>query len=288
MNRDKELVSFADLSPMELRALQMKLAGILEAFDLFCRENGLCYYLVGGTLIGAVRHKGFVPWDDDLDVAMPREDYEKMFLLWDNKRNRYKALRPSQNILTGVHIGLIRDSETTCIYDYARDYDICHGLKIDIEPIDGCPESKLARRKQKFFCLVYGLMSAQRVPNHGSVMNKKLAKIILSIIRSKKLRYRIFSFAETQVKKYRISECKNVRIDYGYTFNKNVFGSPQMAEFEGKMYPIPYDYDTYLKRYYGDYMSYPPQEQCKPMTKVSFYDPDNSYKKYKGIEYCIK
>lgn len=288
MKEDKKLLSFADLSPEQLRTLQLKLVGILEALDAFCKEKNLRYYLVGGTCIGAVRHKGFIPWDDDLDVAMPREDFEKLFRLWDNENNKFKVLRPSKEMLTGVHIGQMRDSETTCIYDYAKNYDICQGVKIDIEPIDGCPDSILGQKMQRFFCLVYGLMSAQRQPNHGSNARKVIAKIVLAVIRSKKLRYKIFNFAERQIKRYKINECNYVRVGYFFVYDKVVFGEPKMTEFEGKMYPIPSNYDFYLRREYGNYMQYPPQEQRKPVTKVYFYDPNTSYKQFKGIEYCIK
>lgn len=286
-NDKNNLIDLAEFSPEQLRTLQLKLVGILEAFDSFCKENDLRYYLVEGTCIGAVRHKGIIPWDDDLDVAMPREDFEKMFRLWDNENNRYKALRPTKDLLTGVHIGLIRDSETTYIDEWAKDYDICQGIKIDVVPIDGCPDNPIKERIQKFFCLVYGLMAAQRVPNGGTKAMKIEAKIILSAIRSKKIRYWLFSFAEKQVKKYKMEDCSRVRFGYWGIYPKEIFDKRFMTEFEGKMYPIPADYDVYLKKTYGDYMKMPPEEKRKPRSTVYFYDPNTSYTKFRGTKYLV-
>ena len=288
MKKRDGLYYFEDMTPQELRTLQLKLVGILEELDHFCREHNLRYYLMGGTCIGAIRHKGFIPWDDDLDVAMPREDFETMFRLWDNENNRYKVLRPSRDVLTGVHIGQIRDSETTCIYDYARNYDICQGVKIDVEPVDGAPNSLFAQKIQRFHCLVYGLMTGQRPPNHGSDARRLFARIVLSLIRSPQLRYKLFRAAERKIRKYKFENCEKVRVSYNHIYDKKMLGEPCMKEFEGKLYPVPGDYEGYLRNEYGDYMQFPPENERKPVTKVFFYDPDTPHIKYKGIKYCVK
>ena len=283
----EEKVDFSKFTPEEIRTLQLRLLGILDAFDAFCRANHLTYFLSAGTMLGAVREKAFIRWDDDMDVSLPRKDYEKLFRLWNNENNRYQLLRPTKNVLTGVHIGQLRDAETTCIYPYARDFDICQGIKIDIEPIDGCPDGKFAQKIQWLFCRVYGLMAAQRVPNKTTESMKKQARIILSLIRPRRLRYWLFRFAERQLSKYDLDKCSLARIDYYWIFDRDVFSEQVMTEFEGRMVPIPKGYDRYLKVMYGDYMKLPPEEKRKPETVVSFYDPDTSYREYKGIKYCV-
>ena len=282
----EDLFYFSDLSHEELRSLQLKLTNLLNVFDEFCKENKLRYYLTYGTCLGAVRHKGFIPWDDDLDVTMPRDDFERLFQLWNNVDNRYQLLRPTKNVLTGVHIGQLRDSETTCIYDYAKDYDICQGIKIDITPLDGCPDNKLLQIKQGFFCRVYGLMSAQRVPNHGSKKIKMLAKWVLFFIRSRNLRFLIFHYAEQQVKKYKFVDFDKIRCAYNLILDKKIFGEPLYVEFEGKLRPVPQEYDKYLRIHYGNYMDFPPEEKRKPETKVFFLDLNSPHAKYKGNKYC--
>ena len=129
---EEKLIRFADLDKEEFRRLRLKMVEMLTAFDDFCHENGLQYFLTNGTCLGAIRHKGFIPWDDDMDIALPREDYERLFEIWPNQGNKYQLLKPGKTTLTGVHIAQLRDSTTTCIYEYAKNYDICHGVKIDI------------------------------------------------------------------------------------------------------------------------------------------------------------
>ena len=283
-----QLFRFADLNAEDFRKLQLKIVEMLFYFDDFCKKNNIQYSLSAGTCIGAVRHKGFIPWDDDLDVLLTRDNYEKLFQLWNNDGNRYQLQKPSDKMLTGFHIGLLRDSYTTCIYDFAKDYDICHGLKIDIEVMDGCPDSKFAQMRQKFFCNIYGLMAAQRVPNHASKIKKLFAKIILCVIRSPKLRFRLFSSALEKVKKYRFQDYKLVRLNYGMIFNKCDLEETIEVEFEGRLIPIMKGYDVFLHRIYGDYMQFPPIDKRIPETKVVFLDLDNSYTKYKGVYYCVQ
>lgn len=289
MENSKEEFYFSSLSQEELRKMQIKLLNILEVFDDFCRKNNLRYYLAAGTCLGAVRHKGFIPWDDDLDVSMPRDDFERLFKLWNNKNNRYQLLRPSQKIITGVHIGLLRDSDTTCIYEYARNHNICHGMKIDIEVLDGCPSNPILRKIQRFYGMMYAILSAQRIPNNGSSMRKKLAKVILGIIKSRKVRFKLFSFALKNVKRYRMDKSDLVRVAYSpLVFRKEVFGTAVMKEFEGRKYPVPTEYDIYLKKMYNNYMQLPPKSDRKAHTKCFFYDPDTPYIKYYGKKYCTK
>lgn len=284
----EKLIRFADLSKEEFRRLQLKMVEMLSVFDKFCEDNNLQYFLTNGTCLGAIRHKGFIPWDDDMDIALPRDDYERLFELWNNEGNRYQLLKPNKDTLTGVHIAQLRDSATTCIYEYAQNYDICHGIKIDVESIDGCPDGRAARFIQGFHCKVYGLMAAQRVPHHASYLMKIFARIVLAAVPSHKVRYFLFSNAEKQVKKYKIQDCKKLRFNYGLILDKDIYKEAIRVEFEGEPRPVTKEYDRYLTSVYGNYIQLPPQEKRIPETEVVCFDLDNSYIKYKGIKYCVK
>ena len=281
------MVYFSDFTQPQLRELQLRLCEILDWFDEVCKKYGLMYYLAGGTCLGAVRHHGFIPWDDDLDVAMPRKDYEKFWELGQRGMlgNRYVAVRPTQHQNTGFHIMQVRDSMSTCIYTHSVDLDICHGIKIDIDAIDGCPSDKKGRIIQWFWLNVHGLYSAQRIPNQASKKKKMLARVLLKIVPSKIIRSKIWTYAERQYSKYDYDKCVFVRDAGDKYWDKSVWGEPVYMKFEGKKRPIPAKYDEYLRGYYGDYMQFPPEELRRPETVVAFYDLNKSYVNYKGIEY---
>ena len=136
-------ISRGDLQKLHELTLQMA-----EVFVDFCRKNHLTCYLCGGGCIGAVRHKGWIPWDDDLDFFMPREDYEKAVKLWkiQMKDSRYKMELSDQEHIIGNLFFVIRDSETTYIKPYQKDMDITQGIVLDVLPLDGYPDGWFARK----------------------------------------------------------------------------------------------------------------------------------------------
>ena len=273
-------ICFKDLSSEELRKLQLKLTGILSEFADFCEKHGLTYFLSAGTCLGAVRHKGFIPWDDDLDVCLPRPDYEKLTLLWNKEHpdGRFVLCRPGENELTGVHITQIKDASTTCVYAYSEKYDICQGIKIDVEPLDGAPKGRFARFRQDFNANLYGLFAAQRVPLHNQPGWKKLvAKIVLPVFKHKHFCYKVFSKAERKVKKYDIANASYVKWNYGAVYDKDLFLPVKKLEFEGRMYSVPNKYDEFLTMMYKDYMSLPPEDKRFPVSKVLKFDLDHAY-----------
>ena len=112
-----------EISVEELKKLELD---ILKYLKNVCSENGLTYYLAFGTLLGAVRHKGFIPWDDDIDVWMPREDYEKLKIIMRNKVNsRYLFVTPKEYKNYGVAFGKIIDKKTLLVEEsYSSEYDL--------------------------------------------------------------------------------------------------------------------------------------------------------------------
>lgn len=280
---------FKDLSPEDLRKLQLRLTAILDEFDSFCKKHNLTYFLTAGSCLGAIRHQGFIPWDDDLDVCLPRKDYDKLTKLWNkcHPKGEYVLCRPGKDILTGVHITQIKDSSTTCVYRFSKQYDICQGIKIDVEPLDGAPDSKLGQLKQTFYANLYGLFAAQRVPTHYQPTWKKIvARMVLPVFNHKKFCYKVFSMAEKKVKKYNIDKCRYVKWNFGaihQVYEKDVFLPVSYAMFEGKMRPVPHKTDEYLRLIFNDYMQMPPVEKRIPITKVLAYDLDHSYDEYRKL-----
>lgn len=287
---------FIDFNTENLKGLQKKSLIMLKYFKEFCRENGLTFYLCGGCCIGAVRNNGFIPWDDDVDVFMPRNDYEKLSYLWNEKADtkKFSCVRNTKDKFSGNIFITIVDNNTTLIKPYQQDLDIPHGVVMDVFPLDGCPSGKIKRKIQMGWAIIYSLYSSQMVPkNHGAIIGL-LGSIMLGLVPSSKLRYRIWSFAQKQMSKYSIEECDKItELCAGPHYMKNeypkaAFREPVYKEFEGCMMPIPTDYDKYLLIAFGNYMALPPKEEQIPHHDIIFLDLDNSYKKYKGVKYCTE
>lgn len=286
----KGLIKVSDFTPEEFRKWQLKLLDILVYFRDFCQEHNLRFCLSYGTCIGAVRHHGFIPWDDDIDVSMPRDDYDKLYDLWDKYADKSKFLccKTDEKQSIGFPMILIRSVNTTCIYEHSKDKDICHGLKIDVEHLDGSPKSKFKVKVQTVYAAIYALFMAQRVPNQTNKTKKIIAKIFLILFSGHKIRYKILKYCERKIKRYKFSDCDYVRFLALRPIPRKWFDDVKYVDFEGYSMPIPIGYDEFLKDEYGDYMSYPPVEKRKPLTEVHFYDLDNGYEKYKGKYYCVK
>ena len=282
-----------DLDQKRMTPLQEKCLKIAEYFVLFCEEHDLLCYLCGGGCIGAVRHGGFIPWDDDLDFFMPREDYEKLKRLWQDTE-QFALMYPGKEPEDRNMFMTLRDKNTTLIKMYQADLDIVHGVNIDIFPLDGLPAGKTQRIHQVFWALVYQLFCTKTVPeNHGKAI-KWIGKIILSLFNNNTVRKIAWQFAEKQMSKYPVSKCNDItEICAGpkYMFNRYpsvLFASAEYMKFEDTLMPIPCGYDGYLKIAFGEYMILPPENLRIPQHDVLFMDLEHSYKTYYGIKYSVE
>ena len=280
-------------SKKELRNLQLKNLEIFKVLKKFCEDNKLTIYFCGGCCIGTIRNQGFIPWDDDIDVFMPRDDYEKLKKMWKVKGDvkNYELVIPSKDNFTRNLFITFNDNNTTFIKTHQADLSMNLGIPIDILPLDGCPKSRVKRMIQKFWALLYSIYCAQMAPkNHGKIVTL-VGKIMLLIIPIKSLRWKIVKLAEKRMTRYKISDCdyitelcsgpKAMQREY----KKEWFEYAIYKEFEGELMPIPVGYDSYLKMAFGNYMKLPPKEKRVPEHDVIYCDLENSYKKYKGVYY---
>lgn len=291
-----EIFDLENVSDEEIRALQRKQLDILVHFKQFCDEHNLMFYLGGGCLIGAIRHEGFVPWDDDIDIFMPRPDYEKIGPLWnaygDTKRYTYCRTNEEDNY---HHAGAsIRDNNTTFINKHSAQEDICHGLGIELLPLDGYPESKIKRGKQIIDAMIFRLFNTQRLPdNKGSVV-RFISKLIYAVVPSSKARYRLWRYAEREMSKYTwkdydyITELTGSIKGMLLKHPKKWFDSSIEKNFEEFKMPVMAGYDEYLTLIFGDYMELPPENERIAKHDVVYINLEKSYKDYKGIYYCTE
>ena len=275
-----------------MEPLQEKCLEMAEYFVQFCKENNLLCYLCGGGAIGTLRHKGFIPWDDDLDFFMPRKDYEKLAQLWPQKADsRYQLSKSNENYIDRNLFITIRDTQTTCIKPYQQDLDIPHGLALDVLPLDYYPANGLSRKKQEIAALVYSLFCAQTIPEkHGGIM-KWGSQALLALVPSKKLRYKIWKKAEAEMTKYTKEESDGItELCSGPYYMKKKYPISSFEDalwlpFEETELPIPVGYDDYLKTAFGDYMTPPPVEKQVAHHDAVLIDLEKSYTHYKGEYY---
>lgn len=277
-----------------LRKMQLKMLELLLYFKSFCEQHQLKFYLCGGCLIGTIRHKGFVPWDDDIDCFMPRKDYEDFKVLWEKygDKQNYTYCRTDENHIYHDCAASLRDNNTTFINRHSVNEDICHGLALEIMPIDGCPNSLIKRAIQVYHAMVFSLFNAQRLPDNKGNFIRLVSRVIYLIVPSKKVRYKIWKNAEKKMSQYKWNDCDYVTELIGsirgmrLKHPKKDFDKVLYKEFEGHKMPIMAGYHRYLSLIWGDYMKLPPVEKRKVKHDAVYIDINESYKKYKGIYYC--
>ena len=260
-----------------LRKQQLLELELLKIFKSVCDSNGLYYTLAGGTLLGAIRHKGFIPWDDDIDVMMPRPDFERLL----NKNNLDLSMLPEyvymESWLDGGRSPFIkmRDSRTKIDGKYSRGDD---KVWIDIFPADGCPDDD--RELEKFFQKVLWKRKLVVLKNakagEGKTILKRLMKPFLLLALAPYSIQRICSDYDRFVKKYDFDKCSQIGgVCWGYgpgeRINKEKYLTPVEIEFEGELFKCPTNYDEYLSGLYGDYMVLPPEEERKTRHEIKVY-----------------
>ena len=280
----------------DLRAIQLKSLELLLYFKEICDKNGLLFYFCGGCCIGALRNQGFIPWDDDIDVFMPRKDYERLPQVWAEQADtsRYRYTRTTRDHYTRLLFATISDENTTFIKQRQYDLDTAHGIRLDILPIDGCPSSRFKRKTQILWALLYSMFNTREPVTSKGKAARIFSSLLLKLAFTDDLKYKVWSFAERRMSRFDMDKCdKATELCAWYHYMRNeypaeAFRSAVYKPFEGHMLPLPAGYDAYWKIACGDYMTPPPEEKRTTGHDLVFYDLHNSYKKYKGKYYCVK
>ena len=258
----------------DIKIIQDKILSILKEFISICKDNNLTYYALGGTLLGAVRHKGFIPWDDDIDIGMPREDYEKFKKIASNAlSDNYKFLSEDTSNYKKA-FSVIRDDSTKIIMNYSNEEQE-ESLWIDIFPLDGMPSNPL-KKKYHSYRYLYTRMMVQ-LSQFNSLVNQKkenrpwLEKVIIRIANVVKIEKVIsFSWAQKKylqtIKKYSFNEGFAGNYTGAYKLREIVpsdyFGQPILLQFEDLKLSCPHKFREYLTAIYGaEYMQLPPEEK---------------------------
>lgn len=250
-----------------MNELQIRLLDMLAWYHDVCQKENLRYFVLGGTALGTKRHSGFIPWDDDIDVGMPRKDYEKFIHLGNKYGNKYVVEVPGQNKDFMYPYGKIYDTGTTLIENTR--FKIKRGIYIDVFPLDGAGNT-LEESKKKFketdkLINILCTRSCALRPGRSFFKNAAIALsrcIPEFIVNSQKLMKKI----DTISKRLDYDECEYIANYAGNWHEKEIskrswFGKPQLYKFEHLEVCGAEDLDSYLTCMYGDYMTLPPVEK---------------------------
>lgn len=240
---------------------------ILDYFVAFCEKHDLTYFLGYGTLLGAVRHKGFIPWDDDIDVTMPRPDYQKLLTLWPAE-DRYALMECTRSKEYVYPFAKICDSKTYIQEsNVSLDYDM--GIYIDIFPVDAIRGTKddskrfLHSMQLQEKCRMYSMMPREYILKRDAKRNVS-RKLIWSFLKHiGPHRFSVRMNRRSQKYDYAADGYGGVlctRFPDREIYPLSLLAETTPVEFESKQYNAPAAYDTILTICYGDYMQLPPEE----------------------------
>lgn len=267
-----------------MNVLQEKILETMLFVDSICREKNIQYFIMGGTALGAVRHKGFIPWDDDLDIFMVPEEYNRFKEILIKKDQQKFVLQEWKTDDKYIEYAKVRMNGTTFIEESFKDRkDIHQGIYIDIMILHKIPKSNIKRRKlylESKYVTLLGLLERNWRPKTIT------QKIIVNIVRHIPNKYFI-SRCYRDIYKY---DTLLTEYDYCYwitpakynsgIFKHEIFDKSKDIMFEGNMLKAPIGIKEYLFRRYGDYMVLPRMEDRKKAIHAFIVDVNKDYKEY--------
>lgn len=249
-----------------IRNAQLAQLSIMDKIHNLCQKHQLTYYLIGGTALGAMRHKGFIPWDVDIDIAMPRKDYELFVYKYSEElapHIRCNNFKNTKNYWQPHATAVLENSKLVLRYDELNGID--RKVYIDIMPLDNVPSNRFLRSYQKrtilFIRKIKKIKNIKYYPSNSKT-TRLMKKIIFLLL---------YPFSFKMLNNWLDKTMSMSKKNYGYlcsmashfsydkqTFANEVYGTAKLMDFEEKKYCVPSQIEYYLKRLYGDYMKLPP------------------------------
>ena len=267
-----------------VRDVQDKILETMKYIDKLCRENGIVYYIMGGTALGAIRHGGFIPWDDDLDIFMTPEEYKKFKEAFERDNSDKFVIQEWKTTKNYLEYSKVRMNETTFIEDVYKDRkDMHHGIYVDIMILHKVPMSRFTQKKVYYyskFVTLYALSQRNWKPkSKGQAIVLKSLKLLPCKALAKMCYKKIYKYD---------GRTENFKYCYWITpakfrnglFDADFFSSPVDIPFEDTVLMGSEKIKEYLEYRYGDYMKLPSEEQQRAAVHAMIFDTQKDYKEY--------
>lgn len=277
------------MKTITVRDVQEKILKTMKYIDKLCRENGIVYYIMGGTALGAVRHGGFIPWDDDLDIFMTPDQYVLFKRAFEKEKSQKFIIQEWQTVPEHLEYAKVRMNGTTFIEEnFKARKDMHHGIYVDIMILHKVPKNALVQKVVYYeskFVTLYALSQRNWKPKTSA---QHLALFLLKLLPCKFIAKRCYS----NIYKYD-NLIENFKYCYWITpakfknglFDEDFFNNPIDIAFEDTYLLGSEKIKEYLEYRYGDYMKLPSKEQQKAAVHAFLYDTEKDYKEYleKGL-----
>jgi lipopolysaccharide cholinephosphotransferase len=264
-----------------VRDVQLKILEIMKFIDGVCRADGIEYFIMGGTALGAVRHKGFIPWDDDLDIFMTIDNYNEFKRSFEKIKSAQFVLQEWSITEGYLEYAKVRMNGTAFIEEVYKDRrDMHHGIYVDIMILHKCSESKIIQ-KAVYYCSKYVTLAALAQRNWRPKNSmQKAALLMLKILPDRllaglsyRLIYKYDGMKKNYVWCYFITKA-NFRQGI---FDRSLFDGHDMIVFEDTVLMCPRDIKKYLELRYGDYMKMPSEDQQQASVHALIWDTEKGY-----------
>lgn len=267
-----------------VKQVQQKILEVMKYIDKLCHDNGIVYYIMGGTALGAVRHGGFIPWDDDLDIFMTPSEYEKFKKVFEAEDSSLFVLQEWRITPDYLEYAKVRMNGTTFIEEAFKDRkDLHQGIYVDIMILHKVPESKFIQKLVYYeskFVTLYALSQRNWKPKSTSqklVLNS--LKLMPCKLMAKCFYRRIYKYDDMKT---------NFKYCYWITpakfrsglFDSSFFSDPVDIPFEDTVLQGPKKIKEYLEYRYGDYMKLPSKEAQQAAVHAMLFDVNRDYKEY--------
>lgn len=267
-----------------VRDVQDKILEVMKFIDTVCRKNSIIYYIMGGTALGAIRHGGFIPWDDDLDIFMTPQEYNKFKMAMEKEANPKFILQEWHTVKKYLEYAKVRMNGTTFIEESFKDRkDLHQGIYVDIMILHKVPESNLIQKLVYYeskFVTLYALSQRNWKPkSKGQAMALNMLKFLPCQLIAKMCYRRIYKYDDRKIDFKYCYWITPAKFRSGL-FDKSFFEQPVDIPFEDTTLYGSKHIKEYLEYRYGDYMKLPSEEQQQAAIHAMIFDTENDYTEY--------